>query len=149
MKQKKTAFHFWSITGQRNPLMPKETKRPKPIFPLTSTPYCLNAHDIEKWHFIFRMKGLTDKIPTSLVTCKLSEKGKITKMWMPTSFPGHFPSSHLQVSMSRRKEAQEMKLPELKHKAWKNTLTEEESIKFFITLSCMGRVIVLSWRNVA
>ena len=44
--------------------------------------------------------------------------------------------------------AQEMNLPQLKHKAWKNTLTKEESIKF-LTLFYMGRVIIPSCRKVA
>ena len=50
MTRKKTAFHFWPFTGQRNRLMPKETKRPGANFPLISTPHCLNAHEIENAH---------------------------------------------------------------------------------------------------
>ena len=92
MKRKKTAFDFSSFRGRRNRLMHKETKRPETVFSLMSTPYFFNAHEIEKWHFIFGMKGLTDKFPTSLVTFKLSENRKITKTLMPTSFRGHFPS---------------------------------------------------------
>ena len=59
--------------------MPKDTKLPELVFPLMSTSYCLNAHENEKWPFIFGMKGLTDKIPTSFATCKLPEKGKTMK----------------------------------------------------------------------
>ena len=89
--------------------MHKETKRHKPVFPLMSTPYWLNAHEIEKWHFILGMKVLTGNPSNS--NMETIRKGKNNENVNANLVSGTFSLLTFTSFNIKKKRSQEMKLP--------------------------------------
>ena len=89
--------------------MHKETKRHKPVFPLMSTPYWLNPHEIEKWHFILGMKVLTGNPSNS--NMETIRKGKNNENVNANLVSGTFSLLTFTSFNIKKKRSQEMKLP--------------------------------------